>query len=430
MSSAGRTARRAGPGGFFRQRIADFHPWATRGAPTGSGGLLIASALFLQGVLALSPIFPSVGVRGVYIYSLVYLVSAYELIFNRKRIPLTSIYLCVVVFLGSCVAGLYWQNPKLAMVSLFFIGSVIIASLADRGAVQTFITILTYFTVALLVLCWIGFFYKFQGGKGLFTIHNMDGRENIFYLTTFSNYAVLNTIRPSGIFDEPGALSFVVCALAALRNIYNRNDVVSISVLQLGTVVFGFTHYIFMLFYLMFMRNAPYGSRIFLLSVVVAINVAEYYILKDALDTLFMWKFNYSPDTNAISGDNRSTQAVLAFSKSSLSTMLWGIHPSGVLDINAFKRVFGGMSENPLGPLVTSGAFVSFPYYYILTSYVLKGLFSKENRIYLAIAILFVPRPYIASYGYSVFAVLFFLAMGTESSEPCCVSQRKPPGDA
>jgi hypothetical protein len=401
--------------GFIKSRITDFNPPSPLpGALPDRSENLVPCALFLQGILALSPVLPVLGIRGTAIYFVVYLITAYELIFNNKTLPLVSIYLCAAVFIGACLAGLHWNSPKTAFVSLFFIGSILITSIADRDAVNRFITISTYFFMVILALCWIGFFYTLHGGKGLFSISNYDGRENIFYLTTFSNYVVANTIRPSGIFDEPGALSFLVCALATLRVIYKRNILVSIVMLQLGTVVFGFTHYLFFIAFILFLNNKSLKFKAGLLLAIFAVNVIEYLFLKDAIDILFMWKFNYHPETKTISGDNRSSQVLLARSVLSLSTFLWGLDSTAIMDIIAFKKKFTGMSENPLGPLVTTGIFVSFPYYYILTSYFGKGICSKEHRIFLAVVLLFLPRPFITGYGYSVLAMLLFLSLDAQ----------------
>ena len=71
----------------------------------------------------------------------------------------------------------------------------------------------------------------------LFSIVNEDSRSNGFYLSTFSNSYVRGVIRPAGIYDEPGALSFVACIIAALRKIRGFSEKGTWIILILGLLI-------------------------------------------------------------------------------------------------------------------------------------------------------------------------------------------------
>ncbi len=379
---------------------------------TGWREFLLPSALFLQGVLTLSPLLPFFGIRGMALYSIVYIVTAYKLICQNRTLPLSSIYLCAAVWFGSCVTAFYWQDVKIAFLPLFFIGSIMISSIADRRDVNRFITFLTFFLMVVLAFSWAGLFYALLGGQGLGSITNPDGGTNVLYLTTFSNYWKGNFIRPAGIFDEPGTLSFVVCALAALRVIYGRKNSVSVALLLAGTVTFSLTHFAFLVLFLFFMSRRELAFKLgVLLSITAALALAYFLFLKQPVDALVVSRFEFNPETRMFAGDNRSVQLLLALSNLSVSSFLWGLDSTGITDVFAFANDFGIMDVNPLGPLVTSGIFVSFPYYYFMLRLFLKGMRSREHRIYLTVVLLFLARPYVTSFGYSVMAMLFLLSL-------------------
>lgn len=258
---------------FILSRIMEFNPLLSGGEgaahasmPGSARDWLIPCALFLQGVLTLSPLLHLADFRGMYIYALIYGVTIYWVTYGRRMIPGIGVILGAGMLLGSCLTSIYWLDFKIAFLPYFFIGSVLIAGIANRDDINRFITLCTGFLLVMLILSWIGFLYVLHGGEALFSIINIDGRENLFYLTTFSNWRVLDSIRPSGVFDEPGTLSFLLCAIAALRRIYDRSNSGSLILLLLGLVTFSMTHIAFLALFVLLRsdRRIIYNLGVFL----------------------------------------------------------------------------------------------------------------------------------------------------------------------
>jgi len=403
---------------FIRSRIDEYNPLAMKGE-TSLAGLphevldwLVPCALFLQGVLTLSPLLHLAGFRGTYIYLLVYCITLFLLVCEQRTTPWLGFILASGVLAGSCLTSIYWQVPKIVFLPFFFIGSVLLAGIAGRDDINRFINLCTLFLFIMLLLSWTGFFYVLNGGKALFAINNIDGRENFFYLTTFSNWRVLDSIRPSGVFDEPGTLSFLLCAIAALRRIYKHNELTSLALLVLGLVTFSFTHIAFLVLFVLSRSDRSFRHNLgTLLLIFAGVSFIYFFLLKDAIDAAMMWKFHVNPETGLLSGDNRSDQVSLASSKLTLRTFLWGLDYAGITAVHAFTKKFGSMTGTPMGPLIISGIFVAFPYYFFLMRVTWHGILRRQNHIYLAIVLLFLPRPYVTSFGYAVLAMLFLFSI-------------------
>ncbi len=372
---------------------------------------IIPLALFLQGVLTMSPILPLAGIRGTYIYALVYVVSVFAILHGHRKIPKVGVVLALGLLIGSCLTAFYWRDFKIAFLPYFFIGSVLIAGVASKKDIHRFINLCTIFLLIILVLSWIGFIHVISGGESLFSILNLDGRKNTFYLTTFSNWRVHDSIRPSGVFDEPGTMSFLLCALAALRRMYHRGERMSLSMLVAGLVTFSLTHIAFLTLFVFFRSDRTFLRNLSqYLAICAGVVLVYFFLLKDPIDNAIMWRFKPQPETYTISGDNRSEQVVLAKSKLSWKVFLWGLDPTGITKVHAFSKKYGPSTATPLGPLLTSGIFVSFPYYFFLLFVMWQGFRRKENLIYLAVVLLFLPRPYVTGYSYAVWAMLFLLS--------------------
>jgi hypothetical protein len=373
---------------------------------------IIPCALFLQGVMAMSPILSYAGIRGKYLYAIVYAVSLFALLVERRKIPSIGVLLAAGTGLGSCFTALYWQVPKIAFLPYFFIGSVLIAGVADQKDIHRFINLCTFFLMIMLPLAWVGVLYVVYGGEPIFSIINPDGRENVFYLTTFSNWRVADSIRPGAVFDEPGTFSFLLCALAALRRIYGRDERVSLSMLALGLVTFSLVHIVFLILFVLLRWDQKFLHNLRTLALIfVGVACTYFFLLKEPIDNALMWRFNYHPETHTISGDNRSDQLVRAQSNLTMRSFLWGLDPIGITQVHAFSEKYGGMTTTPMGPLMTSGIFVSFPYYFFLIWVTWQGIRRRQNLIYLAVVVLFLPRPYVTSFAYAVWAMLFLFSL-------------------
>jgi hypothetical protein len=64
------------------------------------------------------------------------------------------------------------------------------------------------------------------------------------------------------------------------------------------------------------------------------------------------------------------------------------------------------MGENPLSPLVSSGIFISWPYYLTLAILFIAPVFGRKYMVSFAFGALLLQRPYMLGIGYSLIGLL------------------------
>lgn len=210
-------------------------------------------------------------------------------------------------------------------------------------------------------------------------------------------------LRVTGIYDEPGALSFVVCVVAFLRDKMVKNATITWSLLALGIVTFSLAHIIFIICFAI-------ASRLNIRTLLVAITSVTLFVtglmlspLADDIENHLIARIvGDEMEGRIVRGDNRTGRLELA-----AETILherdsvWiGISRSG--DPQRFKD----LGENPLTPLARYGIVGSWPYY----AYLLLGIGMltkrREDLAFFGIILLLLQRPYVQSEGYSLLALL------------------------
>jgi hypothetical protein len=267
----------------------------------------------------------------------------------------------------------------------------------------------TNFIILLILGAYIGFFYALMGGMPILTFPNPDSRPNSLFLTTCTNAVFIgNLIRPSGIYDEPGALSFFICSICLLRTLANKNDFVTFLLLLFGLITFSLTHFLIFLCCLIHFalkyRKKKYFS---LLMILVTLSImAIYIVLKSAIDELLLARFDTYED---IINNNRTDQLKICFNLLDLKTFIFGRVSNHNFNFIEITRKYGTFTENPLSPLILTGIITTWIYYLCLGSLLLAGILNKKYFfIFLSIIILFMQRPFFTSRSYSIYFVLFF----------------------
>jgi hypothetical protein len=88
--------------------------------------------------------------------------------------------------------------------------------------------------IFILIGGWIGFGYAFIGGNPIYQIINLETLKPIdFYLSTFTNSVAENVIRPSGLFDEPGALVMLSNLVVIINEVGGGSRKKSIIILEI-----------------------------------------------------------------------------------------------------------------------------------------------------------------------------------------------------
>ena len=318
--------------------------------------------------------------------------------------------LVLITFSFALVNSFYWGNFT-ARILIYFFLAIFVASYTDKYLVIRFIqfTSCAHYWMLFFAVC--GFVYAFLGGDSLFSIANEDGRENGFYLTTFSNTYLFGFIRPSGIYDEPGALSFYVCIIVALREVFYLNRKLSWKLLVLGFITGSLAHFIFVFLFAIHSGYFKISKFFRVVPVVIAI-LGVVYITDSPFTALLVNLFSrFEIRGGTIAGDNRSILFINALSYLDSFVVLFGLNGSCILNLPECIPVqYEQYGENPLTLMVHLGLTLSWLYYAALIFLLIKS--RSENRyVVLGVLMLLLQRPYLLSFGYTIIIVLFIYSL-------------------
>lgn len=251
----------------------------------------------------------------------------------------------------------------------------------------------------------VGLVYALGGGDPVLSIVNIDGRENELYLTTMSNYNFLGVIRPSFIYDEPGAFSFILCATVALREVLGLPRRPSYLLLIGGLVTFSLTHLLITLTYLAFrvgvLRTSALVAALLVSLAPVAVQIEE----------LEFFVSRFSIEDGQFAGDNRSNQ---------LENFFDVVHPRMVLfgDVECQSRPervceeHGDITSSPATPTYRGGVVALLMQLGVHAALLVAFWRSVHWRFSaLAMTLMLLQRPYFDISGYGFITVLLIFLM-------------------
>lgn len=378
----------------------------TRMAP--SYRILKNNLIFMAVVFSLSPLFCSfLGLNG----NIVYLsLMGGALLFCLRKIRYKFIYILffIYVFISSLLFSLRWQEFGLIFYPVYFAVAFFISTSFDKSDLIQIAKIFTLALNVILVGAIVGFIYRFLGGEALLEIKNPDGRVASLFLSTMTNWYVGSIIRPSGIFDEPGALSFITCAVCSLRTMCKLDKRTTWIMLAMGLITLSVAHVIYcVLFFLsskIRLRGLLYALPVGLCILISAISFGEKNELYDGLDSVFLSRFEVVD--GKISGDNRSDLLTNAYNIVNDYGWLWGGAASCVYNSDTCNDIFPPFGENILSPAALTGIIVSAPYYMLLIYLLRVSVRNRQSLHLLGFMLLLTQRPYLFSFGYSMLIVL------------------------
>ena len=369
---------------------------------------IIVSLMVVYTLLAVVPLAAHLGWRGVHTVAILgaILLCAFLI---RGRVPLRPWFLvaALIIITLSSVTALYWMDARYIGASMFLVFALYMLTIADRQVVSAFISVASIVLLIVLVGAWLGFMTALLGVSPLFEFPNMDGRPNYFYYTTFSNAVWGNVIRPAGVYDEPGTLSFIVCAIAALRHLSDRDSRFTWILLILGFITFSLAHLIYAMLHFMAeplrFRNVGRIASVVLPVIVVAGMFGGFEILNERL-----FQRLALTETGEISGDNRSWRMLNAVEllEEQPSAIVFGVDPSCRFNHETCKQLFPLMGENPLAPLTFSGILISWPYYIVVALLLLAPFRGRRYIVAFAFGLLLLQRPNLLEIGFSLFGLL------------------------
>lgn len=260
----------------------------------------------------------------------------------------------------------------------------------------------SYFLIIAIILSIISFIYVYLGGEPLYQFPNPDGRINNLYLFSFSNTINYNIIRPSFIYDEPGAFSFLIISTVILREIYGLKKNITIFILVFGLITLSLSHVIFTFLYFLLRTNfkqkiASGLLLMILLSLVIDIPAMNFFFDRFHID-----------NSGRIKGDNRSGQIENFYNIVTPKIILLG---NNNLNIKANGRK-NDISSSFVTPLYRGGIMVLLVQCLTYSMLILLIFLRKEFLFpSLALMLLFSERPYFGEIGYQIFLYISILSM-------------------
>lgn len=341
--------------------------------------------------------------------NLIFFLSAFAILYIKTSMVGINkghfvISLCLVIL--TSIPMLYWQQPRFLLVPSYFILSLLVVSLLNNSDIKAYVELLSRFMMIVAIGAVIGVIYAYLGGEPLLEFNNEDGRPNQLFLTTFSNFQMLNLIRPSGIFDEPGALSFVICLVAALRHALGCNRRITWILLGIGFITTSVAHLIYVVLHAIGDFKGHKKAKFALVTFLGVTTAGTALVLASAplqelFSVLFLDRFS-SGDL----GNDRMESFQNGIDYLNLTSFFFGLDGECAVGLaNCFDKGFGPYAATPLSLVVHWGIFAAIPYYLLLL-YLVIGFVRRLDFVMLGIFVLLLQRPYTMSVGYSLFILL------------------------
>lgn len=363
--------------------------------------------MIFYGLIMISPVFPYFGIRGTFVT--IALFAALFVLFRGTEIRLSNWFLfsSLTLLILACAPALFWMDARYALSPIFLIFSLFLLQLTDPRAMDWFLRLSTGLMLVLLIGAITGFVLAWNGVQPLFEIANSDGKANYFFYTTFSRLRWGHVIRPTGFFDEPGAFSFMICAVAALRHLHGRDTRVTWLMLGMGFITLSLAHLVYVLIHALAERLRFRNVVGIVATLLPMILVAGYLGGFDILEKRVLSRVTLT-EAGEMVGDNRSWRMVNAADHLSAhpQSIFFGADPSCRFEQDICKKKFPMMGENPLSPLVLNGIFISWPYYLVLAILFMAPLFGRQYIVSFAFGALLLQRPYMLGIGYSLIGLL------------------------
>jgi len=350
--------------------------------------------------------------------NLIFLFVAVSILLIKKtylKVSKVSCIAFVLIFLTSLIPTLYWQQPKLLILCSYWVLSIFIVTSLNKKNYLDFIKSSSILLLVTIIGAIFGTIYALLGGHAILDFPNPDGRLSQLFITTLTNFQVGNFIRPSGFFDEPGALSFFICFVAACRHQISANKFRTWMLLVLGLITTSVAHLLYVFFHLIeeFKHNKNINIvLIFSTTIICSIFFIFYfYSPLQSVGLFFIDRFS-----NGNLGGDRSETFTNALGYLDFKTFLFGINGDcAVRLVDCGDRGYLVVISNPLTPIVEWGIFLAWPYYLSLF-YLLFKVLRSSNFIALGMFLLLLQRPYTMNIGYSLMIVISFFVLHNAKS--------------
>lgn len=360
--------------------------------------------MFVIGLFVLSPVFYWINIKKTFVVVAVLIYIILKIIKNDLGVDKRLIIVFVVLLLLSSITSLWWGlSLNNVLEPLVVITSILLLYLSNMKTLERFVAYASWFLMCVLVMSWVGFILSINNVYSPKEFIDVDGSVIYYYLTTLASSGFLY-IRPSGIFDEPGTLSFVICSLVIYRKYLKMDMLFSWVLLFLGLITFSVVHVLCVLIFMLLERKR-FVYNVYLLLFVVVLYVIYSSMFKEAVDLELLRRFEYDQSTGFV-GDNRSGRFINALKYVDLDNIIFGLDGRLFYDYHNNIGKYGDIGENFLSPLVIKGIFVSLPYYVVVLWLLIIAFRKNSNYGFVVMVLMLLQRPYVTVSGYSLLSIL------------------------
>jgi hypothetical protein len=384
--------------------------WEVQDERQGYSRFLVA-CMFGYAFLAISPIPQALGIGGSLWVAVVWVLLLLFILAGGRPIKMWAASAATLSLMLSGLTGLYWMVPGLTLFPLYFVTAIALLAQSTQRELVALVDWASWFVLIVLVGAVAGFAWAYLGLPPLWQFPRPGAEGQLMSVVgpTLTNrwWTELNFIRPSGIYDEPGALSFVTCVVAFFRYSLRKDSRFTWLLLGLGFITFSLAHLVFVAVFLLAQR-VNWRGVLTAGALAACVGAGLWYTnVGDLFRTMLLARVTLT-ETGAIRGDNRSVRMANASAVlvSVPHASIVGAHPDCTFRVEQCKRTFPLMGENPLSELAYRGILISWPYYLFLAFAFLSILRGREGLAFLALGLLFLQRPYVLHLGYSFLAVL------------------------
>ena len=362
-------------------------------------------------VIALMAMYPvhsilNVEIKTLFVLALIYLFVAF-FIARDERLVGRDIVISMIVFLLGVVGTIVSGSLHQLYIGLTGAAALMVVS-ANYHSLTTSFTIerIIKGNFIMLIGAWVAFFYTLLGGPSVLDVINQENDATLsLFLTSFTNSVIENTIRPAGLFDEPGAFAMFSIMTAALNELYygKRSNTLALLLLNLITfsvmAVFALLLY-FVLYFDRFREMKNKRTVFFFLFCTIVFGIYYYDIVSD----LLFFRFTFE-EGKFMPNNSRSVQVDYFFDTVTTDILFSGHHV-----------LFGdsiAMDSNPFSILFMSGIFVWTPYL-VLIVWLAVSSFREIGQTRFAAAslgLLLLQRPYVYSLYWGLLTSYYYLCI-------------------
>lgn len=318
----------------------------------------------------------------------------------HKSIPPLALALALTGVVASIISMAMSQLlMAISLVVAVLVGFQLFLSLSRADVLR----IVSYFTLVLLVGGLIGILYAMVGGSPLFE-SQVGYRTTYLYLTTFSFAFVGDIIRPSAIFDEPGAFAMFVTIVTMFNDSLRQNRKLNNALIVLLVFTGSLSGLLTSALYLI----ASHAMRAQLKRniVIVAALCAGFFIvpivapsnpISQTLDTFYGERFVI--EDGRLVGDNRSNQVDEFFEIVDDQMLLEGVKNRGI-----GSQISIDQSSNPFSIIFGYGFIIWLPFAILLLWLIFVTFQYRFYSAYSSIGmlLLLLQRPYLYNMYWSI----------------------------